>query len=182
MWILFGADQLERVMGGPINAKKNMRCGKCEQSCWGAASVEKHRLAIYLNEIKPFSCDKCEKKYGQRSHLVAHERNFHEKERLFECPKCEKTFGLKSHCDDHIKICGRKPFVCKKCGRAFVRKHNFEHHKKNCPLPESYACTKCGEIITRKYLCDAHIKKCKGTAKWFKGKTFSLINNIYTMI
>ncbi|CAB0033920.1 unnamed protein product, partial [Trichogramma brassicae] len=42
---------------------------------------------------KDFACDKCEKKFAQKSDLMKHQRTVHEGRKDYACDQCEKKFG-----------------------------------------------------------------------------------------
>ena len=51
--------------------------------------------------VMPFTCDKCDKKFAQRSHLVYHIKR-HKGER-FECDKCGKMYATEHYFKNHLK-------------------------------------------------------------------------------
>ena len=55
--------------------------------------------------VKPYSCDKCEKKFTHPTGLTGHKRLMHSdsKEKSFKCKKCEKAFKHLSYLKDHVK-------------------------------------------------------------------------------
>uniref|UniRef100_A0ABD2WQZ2 C2H2-type domain-containing protein n=1 Tax=Trichogramma kaykai TaxID=54128 RepID=A0ABD2WQZ2_9HYME len=45
---------------------------------------------------KDHACDKCEKKFTQKPHLLVHQRTVHECRKDYACDMCENKFGQKS--------------------------------------------------------------------------------------
>ncbi|CAB0029585.1 unnamed protein product [Trichogramma brassicae] len=68
---------------------------------------------------KDYACDKCEKTFGYKSHLLSHQRTIHEGLKDFACEKCEQRFGQKSNMLTHLKIVheDRKDFDCDKLSK-----------------------------------------------------------------
>ncbi|KAL7293301.1 hypothetical protein TKK_0013075 [Trichogramma kaykai] len=52
---------------------------------------------------KDFKCDKCEKKFVEKSKLIKHQMKVHDDPKYYQCDKCEKKFGRKSSLISHLK-------------------------------------------------------------------------------
>ncbi|CAB0044570.1 unnamed protein product [Trichogramma brassicae] len=59
-------------------------------------SMIKHRETVH-NGRKDYACDKCEKKFGEKSKLIRHQRTVQEGSKDYACNKCEKKFGVQSN-------------------------------------------------------------------------------------
>ncbi|OWF44973.1 Zinc finger protein zas1 [Mizuhopecten yessoensis] len=48
-------------------------------------------------------CAICNKSFKQKSHLLRHERTFHENSTKYTCPDCNTEFNRKDNFDRHMK-------------------------------------------------------------------------------
>ncbi|CAB0041291.1 unnamed protein product [Trichogramma brassicae] len=97
---------------------------------------------------KDYSCNKCEKKFGQKVYLRIHQKTAHESQKDYVCGKCEKKFGYKWLLLLHQKTVheGRKDYTCDKCETKFGLKFNLLKHKRIVHEGrKDYACDKCNK-------------------------------------
>ncbi|CAB0032085.1 unnamed protein product, partial [Trichogramma brassicae] len=91
-----------------------------QQPSNNSPATRQHRNIISRNSAtravpsrKDYACDKCEKKFGQKSKLFRHQKTVHEGRKDFACDKCEKKFGLKSQLFSHQKtVHEEREFPC----------------------------------------------------------------------
>uniref|UniRef100_A0ABD2X7K7 C2H2-type domain-containing protein n=1 Tax=Trichogramma kaykai TaxID=54128 RepID=A0ABD2X7K7_9HYME len=60
--------------------------------------------SMYNTGYKNYPCDKCERKFGRKSHFLLHHRTVHENRKDFACDKCQRKFGQKVNLLVHQKI------------------------------------------------------------------------------
>ncbi|CAB0038581.1 unnamed protein product [Trichogramma brassicae] len=110
-------------------------------------SIERLNHQKLVHEVgKDFVCDKCEKKFGQRSSLHTHQKLVHKGGKDFVCDKCEKEFWRKSHLLIHHKTVhdGHKDFACDLCEKKFGDSSTLIRHKKIVHEGrKDYACDEC---------------------------------------
>ena len=79
---------------------------------------------------KDFQCDRCEKKFAQKSDLKRHVLT-HTKLKAHGCDICYKKFSLKHNLDIHFRTVhlGEKPFGCKECdGKWYASCSGRDNH------------------------------------------------------
>ncbi|CAB0034717.1 unnamed protein product [Trichogramma brassicae] len=118
-----------------------------------------------LSEIhegrKDYVCNLCEKKFGQKSDLVKHQRIVHEGRKDFACGKCERKFGYKSDLLKHQKIVheGRRDYPCKNCEKKYGQKIDlFRHQRTVHEGRKDFVCDKCEQKFGRKWILLMHQK------------------------
>ncbi|CAB0037931.1 unnamed protein product [Trichogramma brassicae] len=111
---------------------------------------------------RDFACDKCEKKFGQKAHLLSHQRTVHEDQKDFTCDKCGKKFTQKPSLLCHQKIVheGRKDYACDNCDKKFGQKPNLLRHQREVHEDrKDYACNECGKKFGYKKTLLRHQKE-----------------------
>ena len=78
------------------------------------------------NELRPFGCVECGKRFKHRHHLQYHERQ-HSGDKPFVCDICFKTFSQLSNMYTHRKRHGQT-LKCEACGRTFTNKEKMKFH------------------------------------------------------
>lgn len=104
-------------------------CGKAFQKPSGRMEHER----IHSGE-RPFSCELCDKKFIQKSHLTAHMRaHLDVKPYICKFPNCDKRFTQRSNFDQHTRHhTGERPFTCpfRLCGKTYSQRSALISHKK----------------------------------------------------
>ena len=84
---------------------------------------------------KVFTCDVCQKSFGQRQTLKRHMQN-HE-EAKYACKTCRKPFVRIDVLVKHEKSCCKVPTdgkKCRLCGTKFTQKCHLTRHEKKCKI------------------------------------------------
>nr|XP_018912773.1 PREDICTED: zinc finger protein 260-like [Bemisia tabaci] len=132
-------------------------CPVCsEYKTWSRYSLRTH-VKIHLAD-KGYPCDKCEKKFKQKSQLVNHLAGVHSKKSSKEnsstddankwytkkvCKICSKTYADSKCLKKHIQAVHRKmkPYVCNICGHQSAKKAMMQIHIRSHTGEKPYACT-----------------------------------------
>ncbi|XP_036949778.1 zinc finger protein 662-like isoform X8 [Acanthopagrus latus] len=107
------------------------------------------------NQVAPFSCAFCGKRYPRKNSLRSHMR-LHVEGKRFSCPVCQKDFQWKRDVVAHMRShTGEKPFSCSVCGMRFARKEDLNRHLRVHTGEKPFSCSVCGKRFAR----NAHLKR-----------------------
>ena len=107
------------------------------------------------NQVAPFSCSFCGKRYPRKNSLRSHMR-LHVEGKRFSCPVCQKDFQWKRDVVAHMRShTGEKPFSCSVCGMRFARKEDLNRHLRVHTGERPFSCSVCGKRFAR----NAHLKR-----------------------
>ena len=110
-----------------FNCHKNLRhgikternyCPKCKMSY---VEIHKCQKGGHL-------CDKCEKIFSSRQHLIGHIKTEHDKQFDFECSTCGKKVGSNTKLLNHILQCHSK-VKCEICSKEIANRYDLKRHK-----------------------------------------------------
>ncbi|XP_073319762.1 uncharacterized protein [Pagrus major] len=122
---------------------------------------------LLQNQVSPFICSICGKRYPRKSSLGAHMR-LHVEGKRFSCPVCKKGFQWRRDVVTHMRShTGEKPFSCLVCGIRFARKEHLNRHSKVHTGEKPFSCSVCGKRFAR----NAHLRR---HSTIHKGKSISL--------
>jgi hypothetical protein len=140
--------------------KNDVACTRTfHQASQMRAHIRFHHLGIF-----DFPCEKCNKKFEQKSNLKSHEQTVHSNEQKNVCNHitdgvaCTRTFHQASQMRAHIRFhhLGIFDNVCEKCNNTFEQKSNLVAHEKTVHSKERpYSC----EFI------DKNQKQCEHASK-----------------
>ena len=84
--------------------------------------LEQHRKSHIPQNLRPFECDKCHKKYLSQSELNKHTDRVHNQIKTHICQQqlCGRAFFDQIGLSRHVIISheGKKPYNCFKCGKG----------------------------------------------------------------
>ena len=117
---------------------------------------EKDPLNIADENLREFNCDKCDKRFSQKSGLNRHIKSVHENVR-YNCDKCGKSFSQKDNLNIHIKSVHEKiRYNCDKCEKRFCSNQYLSQHIQSAHV--RYNCHKCKKHFSWKDDLNRHIQ------------------------
>ena len=136
----------------------NYPCTHCDYSFTSKRDLMTHLVGH--EEISPFECKSCDKRFPTEKRLSIHEKREHGKQ--YVCNFCQKVFVSGSKLSKHILIhTGEKPFNCNICQKAFSQKshvtfHQNTVHSKDGSKDRRYGCPNCGKRFSTKGILTKH--------------------------
>ena len=106
--------------------KKIYKCSLCDKRFPGNVKLTRHSRSH--TGLKPFSCEKCGKKFSQFSHVKRHNQNIHMKIKRYKCQECNKQFSQFNNLKLHKKIHQRPIYLCKICNKQYKSHKCFNKH------------------------------------------------------
>ncbi|XP_028160813.1 zinc finger protein 814-like isoform X2 [Ostrinia furnacalis] len=137
--------------------KSVQTCSFCEKECANDNGLSVHVNKIHL-QIKPYSCDMCEKQFYTEFNLNCHKKvhNLLAKEK---CIFCNKTLKCRRDLVVHIrKHIGVQPYTCPVCGQTFYSSNKVEKHMKTTHGGK-FCCKLCKTIFPTKFSLKDHINR-----------------------
>jgi len=123
------------------------KCDKCSYCTRYKGTLRRHDLYRHQADIRPFSCEFCDKRWKSKSdllaHLDTHGKTYH------KCGYCDERFLSKSWVKTHIEkkhLNVKKIYACHICAEAtFTKAGNLVRHcskQHQFRLPDGQARTK----------------------------------------
>lgn len=108
-----------------------------------------YHMRVHRNE-KPFPCSQCSQRFRERSAVVKHIRQVHNKQRLYECEdsSCSETFKRKEHADHHydsIHNINAQRYPCHLCNYSSTRRGHLKRHLQTTHDTGNNICDSCQE-------------------------------------
>ncbi|KAK3590894.1 hypothetical protein CHS0354_020872 [Potamilus streckersoni] len=84
--------------------------------------------------LKPYCCERCDKRFMSRRELLRHERMFHgNPSAMFICKICGTGCNCKTSLMEHIRgLHGGKTYRCHKCNKIYRWRSSLSFHAKRC--------------------------------------------------
>ncbi|XP_070565586.1 zinc finger protein 16-like isoform X2 [Ptychodera flava] len=128
-------------------------CGK--QLC--ATSFTTHRLKH--QQIKPFKCRHCGKKFTTNAFVLEHER-IHTGEKPYKCSMCDLGFAKRAQLVSHVRThTGEKPYKCTLCKYESCWNIQLRHHMKAHGSATEVTCDICSISFVSQKSLKIHEKK-----------------------
>ncbi|EFA04847.1 zinc finger protein OZF [Tribolium castaneum] len=154
----------------PICAELKLKVGSC-QVCGATGEttndVVEHCINVHnldKQEIKPFLCDKCPKRFARWYLLQGHQRQ-HSEKRDFVCMHCGRAFKTKiavvHHEEGHVSV---RNYKCELCNKTFKTKLSLCAHVRvvHFGREKDFACHLCKKRLLTKHSLGRHIRRHKG--------------------
>ena len=132
-------------------AKKTKMVHQCQycEFCADAASKLKRHLYKHTGE-RPFSCDKCNRRFSQlsnaRKHMLTHTKA------EYMCFACSKKFSSQKFLENHVAAYHVKQHVCDRCQAPYKTSKSLHQH-----IITKHICYKCCYCI-HKFLSEEKLR------------------------
>lgn len=136
-------------------------CSFCEIMCSNQNQLSLHINKVHL-QIKPYSCDMCEKKFYTEYNLRFHKK-IHSKFTKEKCHFCGRIVKSRKLLVVHIrKHIGATPHSCQLCNQAFYSQLKLKHHM-NLYHGGNFLCKICKHVSVSKNELKIHVSKMHGS-------------------
>lgn len=133
------------------------QCQECGVKLRNKEALDAH-LKRHQN-ILPFECDKCDKKFSLQTSLRMHQKVVHIANKKFKCDVCGKVFNRNSSLKVHsISHSSRREYSCPKCSKYFNNKKSLLRHSKIHNIKSKFKCILCDTSSIRKDNILRHIR------------------------
>lgn len=137
--------------------KPAQTCSFCEKECANDNELSVHVNKVHL-QIKPYSCDMCERQFYTESNLNSHKR-VHSLLSKEQCEFCSKTLKCRRDLVVHVrKHIGVKPCSCPVCGQSFYSSIKVKNHMKTSHGGK-FCCKLCKTVLSTKFELKGHINR-----------------------
>ncbi|KAJ0176100.1 hypothetical protein K1T71_008274 [Dendrolimus kikuchii] len=131
-------------------------CDICKKTFVDGYKLQCHKKVVHSG-VKKFACSRCDRAFGQRGHLVEHEKS-HYKIRPFNCSKCDKAFSMRSNLKRHLKThADSKRYFCSFCKMSYKKHSQLMVHERSHTGEKPFECDLCGVTTASKSEIKVHI-------------------------
>ena len=81
--------------------QSTLKCNSCLYTTHHPSNLKTHQEKYHGDELKPFPCSRCDKRFDTAEKLESHELKAHKIQ--LPCQFCEKTFSRRDYRNQHIK-------------------------------------------------------------------------------
>ncbi|CAG5120376.1 unnamed protein product [Candidula unifasciata] len=139
------------------NTYKKKQCPTCGKYF---SRLEKHiivhKAKAEIDDSELFVCDKCPKKFTNRSSFQRH-LTIHSQDKPYQCPSCPKKFAdcgvLRKHLRRHLSL---MPYECEVCGKKCKEPGNLKVHMRVHSDIKQFQCPLCPQAFNYKSSLDGH--------------------------
>ncbi|XP_062549065.1 zinc finger protein 70-like [Armigeres subalbatus] len=160
------------------------RCCGCRKDFASADDLKEHSSLEHINErvvddLRPYECDICFKRYSKKASLSRHfrERLVEKRPRLLrrlasnQCCGCHQKFSSEEQLNRHSKqihepdrredINGVRPFECGICFSRYFSQEAFNRHRTYICMDQLYKCQheKCDKSFVKRIMLRFHERK-----------------------
>uniref|UniRef100_A0A3P9KEY8 Zinc finger and BTB domain containing 48 n=1 Tax=Oryzias latipes TaxID=8090 RepID=A0A3P9KEY8_ORYLA len=134
----------------------SVSCATCHKSFKSKYYLKVHNRR-HTGE-KPFTCQKCDKKYLRKESLFLHETRGCPIEQKHSCLLCPSSFDTKAELCSHIvSHTGQMPYRCLTCHEQFMYKNSLTMHMmKVHGHPKPHACSQCPKTFLTRTVLRVH--------------------------
>ncbi|CAH2061733.1 unnamed protein product, partial [Iphiclides podalirius] len=147
--------QRHAVRFNALKGRKAQTCSFCEKECSNENELSLHVNKSHL-QIKPYSCDMCDKQFYTEHNLASHKRvhTFLSREK---CEFCDKVFKCRKDLVVHVRRhIGSKPHHCHVCRQSFYSETGRNVHMRKTHGGR-FCCRLCKSVFNRKLDLKAHV-------------------------
>ena len=135
-----------------------MKCPLCPFDTSQKYRLTQHHVEVHM---KPFSCDLCDRHFGNKSKLILHKKDQHTDVPPIKCSLCNMSFTQKYtyqlHLRTHSK--GGQLWFCDYCNENFTCRYKLEVHMARFHKGKTEKCPRCNYIAAHKYQIMQHMRE-----------------------
>ncbi|CAK1594889.1 unnamed protein product [Parnassius mnemosyne] len=147
--------QRHAVKFNMVKKLKVQICSFCEKECSNGNELSLHVNKSHL-QIKPYSCDMCEKQFYTEYNLSCHKK-VHSSYSKETCEFCKKVFKCRKDLVIHLrKHIGTKPHHCQVCQQSFYSDKGLNSHMRRTHGGR-FCCRLCKLIFNNKMDLKTHV-------------------------
>jgi len=142
---------------------KVFSCDICSLSYNTKSNLNRHMMRVHEDVQRPIICEKCGKKFKEKSGLTQHMYSHGPAE--YKCTQCDATFRSPLYLERHISrkhpVGGVQPFTCRLCKKGFPVNHQLQIHIQAVHQKLKHSCPNCNQLMGRKNSLYRHLKTGK---------------------